>query len=118
MPRAALTPREQQVLRSVAAGSSNKEIARELGIGEQAVKALVSRLLLKYGVPSRARLAAMVDSAELAHARTVEMFDAQGHTFTAGQDPSARVGRGERVDEEVTFGPRRDRARLRLDPPK
>ena len=52
-----LTPREEQVLRHVRSGESNKEIAIDLKIGEQAVKALVSRLLLKYGVPNRTSLA-------------------------------------------------------------
>ena len=51
-----LTPREQQVLRHVRAGGSNKEIAATLGISEQSVKAIVSRLLLKYRVPNRTTL--------------------------------------------------------------
>ncbi len=56
-----LTPREEQVLRHVRLGESNKEIAATLGIGEQAVKAIVSRLLLKFVVPNRTTLAAVAD---------------------------------------------------------
>src|SRR5262245_47322998 len=58
MPAVHLTPREEQVLRHVQAGESNKEIAEDLGISEQAVKALVSRLLLKFQVSNRTTLAA------------------------------------------------------------
>src|SRR5262249_46004642 len=36
---------------------SNKDIASDLHISEQAIKALVSRLLLKYGVANRTMLA-------------------------------------------------------------
>jgi PAS domain S-box-containing protein len=38
-------------------GRENKEIAAELGLAEQSVKMLVSRLLQKFGVPNRAALA-------------------------------------------------------------
>ena len=44
-------------------GRSNKEIADDLGVGEQAVKALVSRLLMKFGVPNRTTLASEADRA-------------------------------------------------------
>src|SRR5437870_6242288 len=41
--RAALSPREREVLRLVAAGSTNKQIAEQLQIGDETVKTLVSR---------------------------------------------------------------------------
>jgi DNA-binding CsgD family transcriptional regulator len=51
------TPRERQVLDAVAQGLENKEIAHNLGISEQRAKELVSTLLRKLGVGSRAALA-------------------------------------------------------------
>ena len=42
-----LTKREQEVLREIAKGRSNKEIARELHITEQTVKTHVSNVLAK-----------------------------------------------------------------------
>jgi two-component system nitrate/nitrite response regulator NarL len=49
----ALTPRELQVLRSIAEGQSNKEIARELGISEHTVKFHVNAILGKLNAQSR-----------------------------------------------------------------
>jgi DNA-binding NarL/FixJ family response regulator len=52
-----LTQREIDVLRLMAKGLSNKEIARELGIGEKTVKTHVSNILSKLGVLSRTQAA-------------------------------------------------------------
>jgi len=52
-----LTERETDVLRLLAQGRANKEIARELGIGEKTVKTHVSSILAKLGVPSRTQAA-------------------------------------------------------------
>jgi DNA-binding CsgD family transcriptional regulator len=52
-----LTPRQGQVLDRVIRGLENKQIARELGVSEQAVKEQVSALLQRFGVPNRAGLA-------------------------------------------------------------
>jgi DNA-binding NarL/FixJ family response regulator len=49
----ALTPRERDVLVGVCGGLSNREIARDLSIGEATVKTYVSRLLDKFAAPSR-----------------------------------------------------------------
>jgi DNA-binding CsgD family transcriptional regulator len=51
------TPRQRQVLDAVALGLENKQIARNLGISEQRTKELVSALLQKFDVRSRAALA-------------------------------------------------------------
>lgn len=52
-----LTQREIEVLRLLAHGLANKEIARELGIGEKTVKTHVSNILSKLGVLSRTQAA-------------------------------------------------------------
>lgn len=49
-----LTPREREILRLVAAGATNREIARELGVGAETVKTLLNRAFAKLGVHRRA----------------------------------------------------------------
>jgi two-component system, NarL family, response regulator LiaR len=49
----ALTERETEVLRLLAQGQSNKQIARRLSNTEQTIKSHVSRILSKLGVESR-----------------------------------------------------------------
>lgn len=53
----ALTPREVDVLRLVAEGLSNKEIAQVLSIGEKTVKTHVSNILSKLNLLSRTQAA-------------------------------------------------------------
>jgi DNA-binding NarL/FixJ family response regulator len=52
-----LTDRETEVLRLLAEGKANKEIARELSISETTVKTHVSNILMKLDVPSRTQAA-------------------------------------------------------------
>jgi DNA-binding NarL/FixJ family response regulator len=56
-PAAELTPREVEVLRLVGAGKANKEIARELDIGERTARTHVSNILGKLGLSSRTQAA-------------------------------------------------------------
>jgi DNA-binding NarL/FixJ family response regulator len=52
-----LTPRERQILRAVARGLGNRQIAQEFGISEQTIKNQMSTLFQKVGVSSRVQLA-------------------------------------------------------------
>jgi DNA-binding NarL/FixJ family response regulator len=52
-----LTPRELQVLDGLAAGRSNREIARSLTLSEKTVKTHVSAILTKLGVQDRTQAA-------------------------------------------------------------
>jgi len=52
-----LTERETEVLRLLASGMANKEIALEMHISETTVKTHVSNILMKLGVPSRTQAA-------------------------------------------------------------
>jgi two-component system nitrate/nitrite response regulator NarL len=52
-----LSPRETDILRGIARGDSNKQIARDLGIAETTVKIHVQHILRKLGVSSRVQVA-------------------------------------------------------------
>jgi two-component system, NarL family, nitrate/nitrite response regulator NarL len=58
---ATLTQREQEVASAVANGSSNKEIARQLGITERTVKAHTGSVFQKLNARDRLHLALMVN---------------------------------------------------------
>ena len=51
-----LTPREQQVLRAVMEGLTNKEIAHHIGASLSTVKAILQHLFDKTGVRTRGQL--------------------------------------------------------------
>ncbi len=53
-----LTAREREVLRLVAGGKSNKEIASALGVSERTIKFHVTSILTKLGAENRAQAAA------------------------------------------------------------
>ena len=56
-PLQPLTPREREVLRLIARGHSNRQIARDLAIGEQTVKTHVRSILTKLGLHDRVHAA-------------------------------------------------------------
>lgn len=64
-----LTPREQEILRHLAEGQSNKAIARELGITDGTVKLHVKAILRKLAVHSR------VEAAVIAVERNLRALD-------------------------------------------
>ena len=57
-----LTPREAEIARLVAAGLSNKQIARKASIAEGTVKIHLHKAYQKLGIANRAVLAVMVSS--------------------------------------------------------
>jgi two-component system nitrate/nitrite response regulator NarP len=57
-----LSPRELEVATLIAGGLMNKEIARELGIGEGTVKYYVHSVMIKLGARNRAMVAALMVS--------------------------------------------------------
>ncbi len=63
---ALLSPREQEILRGIARGASNKAIARELGIAETTVKIHVQHVLRKLEVASRVQAAVIATEHGLA----------------------------------------------------
>ena len=54
---AKLSEREEEVLRLVAAGLPNKQIARKLGIAERTVKAHLTNVFQRIGVTDRTQAA-------------------------------------------------------------
>ena len=69
--RKLLTEREQQVLRGIFEGLSNKEIAAQLGVSEGAVKATLQQLFQKTRVRTRSQLVRIALEASLATTKTV-----------------------------------------------
>lgn len=56
--RGALSPREREVVRLVARGATNREVAEALEVGEETVKTLLARTYAKLGVRRRAEAVA------------------------------------------------------------
>ena len=102
-----LTTRQRQVLDGLIRGLANKEIAAELGIGPDAVKRVISRLLVKLDAPSRTALvrpALQTDAARRRRSRApsaLSLLDAvpipalvtrgSGHTVDYVNDAARRV---------------------------
>jgi len=60
---AGLSPRQRDAAYAVAAGASNKEVARMLGITERTVKAHLSAIFEQLGIRDRVQLTLLVNSA-------------------------------------------------------
>jgi DNA-binding CsgD family transcriptional regulator len=79
-----LTPRQDLILRSVARGKTNKDIAAELGISEQGVKVHISRLLERYGAQNRVELVTL--------AKAWPEADGNGYAQLSGDIAGIRAG--------------------------
>jgi two-component system nitrate/nitrite response regulator NarL len=61
---ASLTPREEQILRLVADGNSNKEVARQLNLQEKTIKHNMTRILQKLKARNRTEAAMFLRDAQ------------------------------------------------------
>lgn len=87
---AALTPREREVLRLIAAGGTNREIAESLGIAPATVKTLLARTFVKLDVHRRAEAVA------IAHKKGILSESASHGERSLAHDLSTRLPRGSR----------------------
>src|SRR5882724_4303807 len=89
-----LTQREMEVLRSVAAGNANKEVAGQLSIAEETVKARMSSILSKLGAKDRTHaVMIVVKRVHAGHSPHAARPGAPDHErLTARQDRKAIAG--------------------------
>lgn len=89
----ALTPRESQVLRLISRGLATKEIASEMNLSPNTVKAFIRMMVIKMGVSSRARLVFnTLNCLEAIHAQAqpADLDFIQAHrTWTAPRAPAS-----------------------------
>jgi DNA-binding NarL/FixJ family response regulator len=70
MPAPTLTPRERDILAAVTRGSTNRAIAHQYGIKEQAVKNYLTSIYEKVGVTNRVALAVVALQRHLVDEKT------------------------------------------------
>jgi DNA-binding NarL/FixJ family response regulator len=78
-PKTRLTQRDSDVLRMVAQGATNAQIAAQLGLGEKTVRNYVSRLNRKLSLSSRAEIAASAVHADLGAEGDRTQWGRRGH---------------------------------------
>jgi len=91
-----LTPRQHVILRSVARGKTNKDIAADLGISEQGVKVHISRLLERYGAENR------VELVTLTHAWPEQ--EERGYAELSGDIAGIRAGLNRTYQDATAIG--------------
>jgi DNA-binding CsgD family transcriptional regulator len=89
-----LTPRQHLILRSVARGKTNKDIAADLGISEQGVKVHLSRMLERYGAENRVELVNL----------TRAWPDADGYAELSGDIAGIRAGLNKTYQDATALG--------------
>lgn len=65
--RSALTPRELDILREIATGASNREIAAKLSLSEATIKTHVGHVLAKLGLRDRVQAVVLAYESGIAH---------------------------------------------------
>ena len=91
-----LTPRQHVILRNVARGKTNKDIAAELGISEQGVKVHISRLLERYGAENRVELVTL--------ARAWPEADGNRYAELSGDIAGIRAGLNKTYQDATAVG--------------
>ena len=91
-----LTPRQHLILRSVARGKTNKNIAADLGISEQGVKVHISRLLERYGAENRVELVTLT--------RAWPEEDERGYAELSGDIAGIRAGLNRTYQDATEVG--------------
>jgi DNA-binding CsgD family transcriptional regulator len=91
-----LTPRQQVILRNVARGKTNKDIAAELGISEQGVKVHISRLLERYGAGNRVELVTLT--------RAWREAEGNGYAELSGDITRIRAALNTTSEDVTAFG--------------
>jgi DNA-binding CsgD family transcriptional regulator len=108
-----LTPRQHLILRGVARGKTNKDIASELGISEQGVKVHISRLLERYGAENRVELVNLTRAWPVEDDRTYAELSSDIAGIRAGLNTThretnafanSRGGRGRSAAPTTTLG--------------
>ena len=85
-PSTHLTQRESDVLRMVARGASNSEIAEQLNLGQKTVRNYVSRLYHKLDLTNRAQIATyLVESDSSRTGSQTELAPVEGESSVNGQ---------------------------------
>ena len=106
-----LTPRELDVLRHVALGKSNKDIAVALDISEETVKTHVRHVLAKLGAENRAQAAVRDSHAVSCHRKTSPPTDSFSPSSSPGHFVCSLVCRSCHVCRtRLTHGLHRARA--------
>jgi predicted transcriptional regulator len=88
------------ILRNVARGKTNKDIAAELGISEQGVKVHISRLLERYGAGNRVELVALT--------RAWPEADGNGYAELSGDIAGIRAGLNKTYQDATAFSDMHD----------
>ena len=91
-----LTPRQDVILRAVARGKTNKDIAAGLGISEQGVKVHISRLLERYGAENRVELVSIT--------RAWREVDGNGFAELSSDIAGIRAGLNKTYQDATAFG--------------
>jgi NarL family two-component system response regulator LiaR len=84
-PSTHLTQRESDVLRMVAQGANNSEIAAQLNLGQKTVRNYVSRLYHKLDLTNRAQIATYLVESDMTRAGQADLVPVQNESSVTSQ---------------------------------